>query len=101
LYDYGAFTTLFYDFTPILIGHDPATLVLSMLNKSSESVELPDHEDYAAIILRFKPVTTRRTCFYGWFAGIFVFLVTIVLDMQGRRMIFMDRTVPVSTYGGC
>jgi hypothetical protein len=34
LYDYGASTTFFYDFTPILVGHDPATLVLSMLKKN-------------------------------------------------------------------
>jgi hypothetical protein len=39
----------FYDLTPILVGHDPATLVQ---NKRSESVQLPDHEDPAAIILR-------------------------------------------------
>jgi hypothetical protein len=37
--------------------------------------------------------------------GLQAFLVNIVRDTQGRRTIFMDRTVPVtvpvSTYGGC
>jgi hypothetical protein len=28
-------------------------------------------------------------------------LVNIVRDTQGRRTIFMDRTIPVGTYGGC
>jgi hypothetical protein len=27
--------------------------------------------------------------------------LNIVRDTQGRRTIFMDRTVPVSTYSGC
>jgi hypothetical protein len=35
----------FYDFTPILVGHDPAALVQS---KRGESVDLPDHEEYCA-----------------------------------------------------
>jgi hypothetical protein len=39
----------FYDFTPILVGYNPATLILNMFKIS---VELPDHEDSAAIILR-------------------------------------------------
>jgi hypothetical protein len=39
----------FYDLTPILVGYDSATLILNMFKIS---VELPDHGDPAAIILR-------------------------------------------------
>ena len=43
----------FYDLTPILVGHDPVTLVFEHVqNKRGESVELSDHEDSTAIILR-------------------------------------------------
>jgi hypothetical protein len=41
----------FNDFTPILVGHDPAACFEHVKNKHGKSVELPDHEDPAAIIL--------------------------------------------------
>ena len=51
--DYGASTTLFYDFTPIPVGHDPAMIDLSMFKISVvKAFELPDYEDPTAIMLR-------------------------------------------------
>jgi hypothetical protein len=65
----------FYDFTPILVGHDPNYACFEHVqNKRDEGVELPDHEDITTIIrycafmktpLRFSRDLSRSATFSG------------------------------------